>query len=342
MTMDFRSARAKAKAMLAPTRPRDLSPSALTEDKLRDNIMSEVEANSERYRKAINKTPEVTYEVANEDGSTEERTYKWDGFGETVRDFGRALFGIDHPEIRPADEVRPENQLGRDVIQFGVAQEGFMEAWPYAKMNEAEAQYGAMAAADSLLESAGTILAEHVKQSEEIREASGDMQTAQEMWDELMNQAKVDVAETGTVRPGTRSGIKQGIKAIDAAQANLGGLIGQMQVSGQVLAAAQAAQNAATAAAEAVEAVSNLPGIEAGAAHNISPDRQIELAEKWAQNPELKKIARMMGRMYRDVRFKRETRTKNVPIEPVGITTGNDLDRLLPHELARAFMGGTS
>ena len=41
--------------------------------------------------------------------------------------------------------------------------------------------------------------------------------------------------------------------------------------------------------------------------------------------------------MLHSMRFKRETRTKNVDVEPVGITTGNDLRRLLPHELARGF-----
>jgi uncharacterized protein with von Willebrand factor type A (vWA) domain len=79
------------------------------------------------------------------------------------------------------------------------------------------------------------------------------------------------------------------------------------------------------------------PRIGGGQAQNMSPDQQIALAERWSANTQLREIAKMIGRLYRDMRFKRDARTKNVPIEPVGVTTGNDFQKLLPHEMARAF-----
>jgi uncharacterized protein with von Willebrand factor type A (vWA) domain len=336
--MDFRSARDRAKAMLAPKRPKDLSKSALTPDALRDNIIAEGEAHSERFQRAVRKAPEVKYDVEQPDGTTEERTFEWTGYSETVRDVARAYFGMDEPEVLPVHDVRPENRLGRDVMQFTLAEDEFLDSRPYAKMNEAESLYGAMAYADSLRESAGTILAEHVKASEEMREASDQAQSADDMMESLKRQAKQDVAEHGTVADPTRRGIKSAMKQQAAANAVMQALLQQQAGSGQVLAAAQAAAAATQAAQEAIDAIGMLPGIGGGESQNMSPDLQMELAEKWASNDQLKAIARMVGRMYRDMRFKRETRTRNVPIEPVGITTGRDLERLLPHEMAKVMV----
>jgi uncharacterized protein with von Willebrand factor type A (vWA) domain len=79
-------------------------------------------------------------------------------------------------------------------------------------------------------------------------------------------------------------------------------------------------------------------GDEMGESKNLSPDQQIELAERWASNKRLRELAKHVGRMIRDMRFKRQARTRNVPIEPVDITTGRDIGLMLPHELARAYI----
>lgn len=334
--MDFRAARSKAKALLAPQRPKDLSRSALTPDKLRDNIVSEAEGRNQRFRASIRKSPEVKYTVENDDGSTEERTYTWDGYAECVRDMARGLFGIDEPELLPADLVQPEHRLGRDVMQFMLPD--IAEERPNTKLNELESMWGAMAAADKLREGASQMLAEHVKRSEEMREASDAAQSADDMMRRLREQAKRDVKDHGCVLPGTRRQIKGALKAGQQAGQALTNLLQQAAGSNQVIQAANVAAQAAEAMHDAVETISSVPGTEPGNPQNLSPDVQMELAEKWGANETLRKMMQMIGRMYRSMRFKRDTRTKHVPIEPVGVTTGSDIDRLLPHELARTFM----
>lgn len=336
MAMDFRAARSKAKALLAPQRPKDLSRSALTPDKLRDNIISESEGRNARFRQSVRKSPEVKYTVTNEDGSEEERTFTWDGYAECVRDVARGLFGIDEPELLPPEMVRPEHRLGRDVTQFMLPE--IAEERPHTKLNELESMWGAMAAADRIHEGASQLLSEHIKRSEEMREQSDAAQSADDMLKRLRDKAKQDVQQHGSVQDPTRRAIKGALKQAQQAQGQLGQMLQQAAGSTQVIQAAQVAQNAAAAMHEAVQVMSQVPGTEPGTAQNISPDVQMELAEKWSRNETLRRMMHMIGRMYRAMKFKRETRTRHVPIEPVGVTTGDNIERLLPHELGRAFL----
>src|SRR3954463_2246368 len=97
-TMDFANASKRVRKLLAPERPQDLQKSALTPDPLRDNIVREQEASSERFRRSIKKQPSIEYERTHEDGSTSEETFEWETYPEAVRDFARAAFGWDEPE----------------------------------------------------------------------------------------------------------------------------------------------------------------------------------------------------------------------------------------------------
>jgi uncharacterized protein with von Willebrand factor type A (vWA) domain len=71
----------------------------------------------------------------------------------------------------------------------------------------------------------------------------------------------------------------------------------------------------------------------------LNPERRIKLAEKWSENKRLRRTLEMAGRLMRDMRFKRQAKTKHVNVEPVGITNGRDIGRMVPHELARAYIG---
>lgn len=335
-TMNFRSAGAKVRRLLAPTNPAKLSASALTDDSLRDNVMREAEAASERFSKTIRKQPHVSY--TDEQGDAQDFT--WDTFPEAMRDVARAGFGWDEPEVRSRDQVRPSHRLNREVIQAYTGSEGFRESRPYTRNSELESQYGAMAAADSLADAASGVLKEHLKLSDEIEDAEGDVQNAADLWDKLKQQAKADVADTGTVQPGTRKGIKDSLKGQQAAQGALGDLMQQQLSSSMVVDAITAGEAAGEAAAEAADLISSMPGVEKGSASKVPVDQQIALAEKWREHEYLRKIALRMGRVFRSFVFKREARVKNVKIEPVSITTGNDLDRLLPQELAKAYIPG--
>lgn len=339
MTMDFRSARKRAREILAPVkRPQDLQASVLRKDKLRDNIIRDEEKHTPRFQAAVNKTPEITYEHTLEDGTTEQRTHRWEGYSECVRDVARALFGIDEPELAQRKDVRPDGQLAWDVMRFMVHDPNFMESRPYARMNEAEALAGAMSVADVLQDAAATVLKEHVARSEEAGEAAQAAQSADDLMQRLKKRARQEIDADGEVTKGTKRDLKGAYKQQQQAQANLGGVLQQMQASGQQVAASQVAKMAAAAAQDAIEGVNAIKGLQEGNERQLDPATQLELAERIKSNPFLVRVLREVGRLYRDMKYKRDTRTRSVPMEPVEVEVGNDLAKLVPQEAARMYM----
>lgn len=335
--MDFRNASQRVRAMVAAKKPQDLQKSSLTPDQLRDNIVAEAAAHSERFKAARRKMPVIDYELEMPDGTKEAKQYTWESFPEMLNDVARASFSYDEPEVMASHKVRPSHMLNREVMAQNLISEGMRESRPYTRGNELESLFNAMAQGKDLEESARTRLAEHIARSNEMGEQEDEIRDADSMMDDLRKRAKQQIQDQGAVDDPTRRQIKQQVKRRQQARGTLQQLLQQQQQSNMVAQAIAAANSASQAGAEAVEALRSLPGVGGGESHNLSPDQQIELAEKWSDNPELMAIAKMLGRMYRDMRFKRETRTKNVPIEPVGVTTGNDLELLLPTEAARAL-----
>lgn len=326
--MDFKAAAGRVRSLLAGPKPYSLSKSALTEDLLRDNIVSEAGERSEHYKRATRKRPVL----GRDDGSE----FEWETFGEAVRDYARASFGWDEPELRPAGEVRPSYRLNHAVAQGAFGSEHFAtNTRPYSRNNEAESIVGAAAFSDKLEELGDERLREHIERAEQLSEAEQQQQSAEDMMEQLRQRAREEVQDQGAVQDPTRREIKRTLKQIDQANSQLEQLAHEQGASTMVVDALGAGNEAAGDAAEAVEGFGMLPGVGGGEAHNLTVDEQIELAKLWAQNPLLVQVARMLGRLLRSMVMKRDARITNVPQIPVGIKTGDDLDRMLPLELAR-------
>lgn len=333
MAMDFKRAAARVRGLLAPSRPQDLSKSALTEDLLRDNIVAEAGERSEHYKRAVQKRPTLSREDGEE--------FEWETFPEAVRDYARASFGWDEPELRPADQVRPSYRLNHAVEQGAFSSGHFQEQRPHSRNNMAESVVGAAAFADKLEQIGQERLGEHIDRSQQLSNVEQEQQDAEEMMEWLREAAKRDVAKFGTVQDDVRRGIKQALRRLEQAQATLGQLTHEQAASNVVLHGLAAGQDAAGAAQEAVDGFGMIPGIGGGEAHNLDLDEQIELAKLWSANPLLLQVVRMLGRMLRSMVMKRNARISNVPQIPVGVKTGDDLERMLPLELARAMAPNT-
>jgi uncharacterized protein with von Willebrand factor type A (vWA) domain len=333
MGMDFAKASERVRGLLAPKKVSDLSRSALTPDPLRDRIVHDAGKASARYQATKRSVPKLSYE---RDG--EQQTHEWTTFGEAVEDYSRASFGYDEPQVLGRDKVRPSHRLNREVLHSALHSEGFRDSRPYTRGNEAEAIYGGMAYAASLEESARELLAEHVERSEQIGEAEQAQQSAEDMMESLRKRAREENQEHGTVQKGTRGEIKRTLKQIANANGQLVDLMQQQAGGTMTVDAIHAGEAAAAAADEAVQQLQALTGagLDGGQSQNMTPDQQIALAEKWAANPTLQKVLKNVGRMIRSMHFARDARTKNVPVEPVGITIGADLEHVLPQELSRA------
>lgn len=341
MGMDFKTAGSRVRDLIAAKKPHQLSTSALTPDQLRDNVIAEAEQSSARFAAATDNKPVVEYAVKDEDGNPgPPQKFTWETFDEAIRDVARAAFGYEEPALRDRNDVRPSHQFNREVVANVLNGEKFNESRPYTRNNELESMFGAMALAEDMRENAAQLAAEHVARSEQMREQEGDVEDAETLLENLRQQAKNEKDETGKIDPNTVAQAKQAVQKRQQALGQLGQLVQQHAQSNAPQAAAKIAASAAKALTDAVDAagaLGSLPGSGPGQSRNLTPDKQLALAEKWSRNKSLREVLRMAGRMIRDMRFKREARTKNVPIEPVDVTTGRDLPKLLPHEQARAY-----
>lgn len=332
MPMDFKSAGARVRSLIAAKKPQELSKSALTRDVLRDNVVQEGINESPRFQALADHTPTVEWERENEDGSKTTEQYSWDTFGEAVRDVARAAYGWKEPEVLPREQVRPSHQFNREIVAKTLLTPEFAENRPYTRENAPESLFGAQQFAQKMTELAPEV-AEHIARAEEMREQEDQIESAQDYIDDLREQANTSGADQDLV-----DRMKQAIRQREDAKAQLGQLVADHQQSKASTAARKVAKAAAEAFQEGVEmanAIGSLPGMEPGSAHNRTPGQQLELAEKLMAFKQLMKIARLVGRMRPSMRSKRQTRSRDVQVEPVGITTGRELTRLLPHELAR-------
>lgn len=335
--MDFKSAGARVRSLIAAKKPQELSRSALTRDKLRDNVVQEGIDQSPRFQTLAEHTPTVEWEREHDDGSKTTEQYRWDTFGEAVRDIARAAYGWKEPEVLGRERVRPSHQFNREIVAKTMLTDEFSENRPYTRDNVPESLFGAQQFASKMSELAPEV-AEHIARAEEMGEQEQQIDSAQDMIDELRAQAQQQANEPGGIDPDLAQRMKDAIGQREQAKGQLGQLLADHQASKASGAARKVAKAAAKAFEEGVEmanAISSLPGMEPGSAHNRTPAQQLELAEKLMAFRQLMKIARIVGRTRPNMRSKRQARSRDVQVEPVGITTGRELTRLLPHELAR-------
>jgi uncharacterized protein with von Willebrand factor type A (vWA) domain len=103
-------------------------------------------------------------------------------------------------------------------------------------------------------------------------------------------------------------------------------------------AAAEAIAQAAAAGGEAAESGAGIPsfgqGFGAGEPHYKSPEQALSIAEQWTNNPDLKRMAEMFGRLDRDIRFHRSKRVTGGQDEIVDVKFGDALNRITAGELA--------
>ena len=100
----------------------------------------------------------------------------------------------------------------------------------------------------------------------------------------------------------------------------------------------EAIARAAAAGQQAAENAKNVPhfggGLGPGEPTYESPEQALSVAERWANDPNLRKMAELFGRMDRDIRFKRSKRIAGGQDEIVDVEFGDNLRRVLPSELA--------
>jgi len=200
------------------------------------------------------------------------------------------------PELQ--EEVKPEYQMNKQLMDRVMAEVGFQEFREFTRLDDLSSALGTMKYSETVLEW--------------IQEQKDRDQNLFDALDQAMQ--------------GDASAIQQASQALQHA----------LDISGNGL--SKALQSAAQQAKDARDAVKSLlGGIGAGnedAELKKVPLRdQLKLAEKLSSEYQLKKIAEWAGRM-KLIAQKKQRNMHSEAIDRSGVTQGNQIEKLLPSELA--------
>jgi uncharacterized protein with von Willebrand factor type A (vWA) domain len=306
-----------------------LSASALGEDRLRDALVHEAEPEVPRFGHMIANPPQTS---GNEIWSGEN---KWATFPELMRDVARAATQYDEPKVNTRDRMLPSHALNREILFQVLGTEDFRDVRRHAAGNPHDGLFSAVAMQDAI-ENHAAELGEHVERSDAAKDAEEALDGIEESIDQLREDAKKFKDQQQPIPPEHVALTKAAVAKREELKAELA-QIDQANAGSNVAKVAHAiAAEATQAAGEMMRVSGMLQGIAPGAEGSLDPSHRIQMAEEWASNARLKRILDEAGKLVRDMRFKRQERSKNVPIEPVGVTSGRNINRLLTVERAYA------
>lgn len=252
-----------------------------------------------------------------------------------TRDVFYSYVTHDAPDVLK-DNIDPGVELHTRILPKLISEDDHHQARNVTRGDATLAAAATMAVTDVLKNALGDELLEQAREAQEyaqheqeLREQLGDL-------DDLREQARIHHDHGEPVPQGLIDQIKQAVKdkreamgALDAAAAQ------QTPMSAEAAAAIRAA---AAAGGQAAEAMGNLPSFGAGFGQGEpvyeSPEQALSIAETWANNPQLRAMAELFGRLDRDIRFQRSKRVIGGQDEIVDVEFGDNLNRVVGSELA--------
>lgn len=296
--------------------------STVRRSKLDDGIFDAMRERAKLLRATIENAPEP--DTGGEKGS--EYAPHW---GNLVGDVYKSLHTYEDPSVLEPEQIKPSREVNRRVMQHVINSEHFEKTRPLTRHAEVESAFATMGMVDELRD---TLQNEMKKLAEEAKEAEKhEKQTEQqeEKAEELRQQIR---EQDGKVAPQQQEALEDAVSRKHNAQSHLGQSIERMQEMPVTVGAVESIEKAAKQAKEDAQLIVSLPGIGHGDRKKLSPDEALRLAQMFKENPRLANIAEMLGRILRDMRFKRARRITGGHEETVDVTLGSDLEHVLPSE----------
>lgn len=341
-----------AKAVLT-----QLTRSVVTHDSLDDMALGNLLEDSPRFREQTTADPPVVppaieepevldYTAATPQEITDhqeklravkqarEEAPPYKGWEDLTGDMFRSYHTHDTPEI--VDEVDPGVELHRRIMPKLMAQDEHAESRNMTRDDPTLAAIATMAATRHLRETLTEELAEQVREQQEFEEAREQAREQQGSLEGMREEARTHHNAGQPVPQELTEAIKQAVQEQRSALERCKAI--QQAPTPMSMGAQEAIAGAAEAGAQAAEAAQGIPsfgaGFGAGEPTYTSPEQALSIAERWANNPDLRKMAELFGRMDRDLRFKRSKRVTGGEDEIVDVTLGDNLRRVVPSELA--------
>ena len=327
-----------ARARQAP----ELSDSVVRHDRLDDGVKDDMIDRAKLFRDTRFNQPEIDLDaMLDEDGNpielTDEQRAEAEGYvawGDLFDDVFRTLHTYHEPELLPADKVKPSRELNRRIIQQITANEDFQKLRPDTRHSPIESAFTTISMADALSEMLRTELQEFVVRAKEMDELEGQLPGDGTPGEGGQGQGQPDPNGQPGTGAGSGGSDQPDDSTLDEIAQTIADKAAEQQQQGLGTSVMDAISQSLQDGLDAADAITNLPGYGEGNAGRNDPDQMIELAQKWRDTPTLRNVARMTGRLQRDMRQKRARRVIGGNEEIVNVTVGDDLALILPHELA--------
>lgn len=312
------------RARTSPALPK----SGVEHDAIDDYVLQDMRRDSTRFSALMDEP----FDVPTDDGG--QRPFELSG------DLNDDIFRAYHTtaqdvQARKKGEVRESHELIRQIDEAFVRSDDFLRTQPYTRGDRISAGLSAAAARDELAKALGEDMREHMERAEEMSEQEQALGGLEQLLDEYRQQAR-EAKDAGQPIPQDLvDDIKQATRERNATRGNLAELIRQQDAVAPSMRAAvvEAVERASEAGKDISEVWASLPGNEPGSGSRISPDEALALAAKWKDNPAMKDLARLVGRMKRDFKAKAARKVIGGSEEVVGAELGSDLARIYPAEL---------
>jgi uncharacterized protein with von Willebrand factor type A (vWA) domain len=236
-------------------------------------------------------------------------------------------------KVKPATEVRPSHEFGRQVLDAFVKTDEHRDVKPYTEGDGLSSLLYSMTAADTF----DTLMAdqsvrEQAEQSQAQHEQEQDLGGVLDAIDGLRAQAQ-DAAANGQPTP---DGLAEELKDLIGQREALTGQLAQAPPPGKLpKPIATAVAQAAKQGKERVDTWSAIQSSGMEDVQHVTPDEAMALTEAWMQLPDYKLLCELLGRIQRDFRAQEARNVQGGSDEVVGIELGNNLTSTLPSELAR-------
>jgi len=251
-----------------------------------------------------------------------------------TRDVFFSYHSHDQPEI--IDEVDPGVELHKRILPKAIHTDDHAQSRNMTRDDAPLSAMATMAFVKTLKEVLEEELVEQARQAQEFDEAREQCGDASDALEDLRGQAR-DLHNNGQPIPQglidkIKGQVAQRQAALKAAQ-QIAANPTPMSAGGM-----QAIAQAAKAGKAAADAAAGLPSFGSGLGQGEpvydSPEQALSIAEMWANNPQLRAMAQLFGRLDPDMRFQRSKRIIGGQDEIVDVHFDDNLARVLPGELA--------
>lgn len=301
-----------------------LDAQTVTRDVMDDHVFDETVERAQLFRKAVENRPLIGDPNAED---SQEYVPHWD---DLVHDLFVSYHTADEPSVLPQEAVKQSREANRRVMQQILGTDDHAQTRSMTKHDAISSAFAAMSVRDKaidFLQGAGEELAE---QANEARKLEDKIEAAEHN----LEQMRQEIAEQDT--PATdeqKQAMTEQAKRKRNRSQELAKLSAEMQDAPHTMEQAKVLNDAAKEGKEAAQIMQSLPGMGRGSKEKMAPDDALRLAQMFRDNPILAEVAKLLGRMLRDMRFKRARRITGGTEEVSDVTIGNDLPLLLPQEL---------